>query len=413
MNDEKMTELVRDALQEWPQEGVRPSPHLADQVLRARRRRKVGGVVGAAVAAAAILGTAVAVPALENAGDGGGVRPAAQATGPDVLAHPDQSPPRDQIAAGKTAVSAFYRTTKVRQQGGDELLTYQWHLLDPATGRYEMTSWAWLDVAPGLKKAAVLEGELPAKRVGLLDLSTGRVERWIKLDRGVASVKWSPEGRRLLATTYDTNPDNLTLEKPYFTTDEDGGSDKEAGPVLGHTGFYAIDVASGASKWRKLPSAADTFTNTREDLEWSHDGSLVVGPSLSSPGRIFYDLDGKRVPAPAAEKYVSYTQAGLSPDGRHVAGGFAGKGGAITSEILDARTGKRVKLVAGQQLLAWADADRLIAWGCDPKKCSGKNEFRNRLQLVSLKSDKVVPLTDFRKASDEAPGRWEPVFSRR
>lgn len=66
-----------------------------------------------------------------------------------------------------------------------------------------------------------------------------------------------------------------------------------------------------------------------------------------------------------------------------------------------------------QQLLAWADDDRLTAWGCDPEKCSGKGEFRNPLLLVTIGSDEVVPLSGFRRASAGYPGRWTPVFSSR
>jgi hypothetical protein len=32
---------------------------------------------------------------------------------------------------------------------------------------------------------------------------------------------------------------------------------------------------------------------------------------------------------------------------------------------------------------------------------------------VTIGTDKVVPLSDFRKASDDYPGRWSPVFSSR
>ncbi|WP_143050185.1 hypothetical protein [Streptomyces sp. 2231.1] len=65
-----------------------------------------------------------------------------------------------------------------------------------------------------------------------------------------------------------------------------------------------------------------------------------------------------------------------------------------------------------QQLLARGD-DRLIAWGCDPEKCSGKGEFHNQLLLVTIGSGEVVPLSGSRRASADHPGRWTPVFSSR
>lgn len=399
-------ELVRDTFQDWSQQDVRPSPGLADRVLRVRRRRRMRDFAAIASAITAVI---TAVTVLPGGVDGDeSVRP--QHFAETVLAHPGQSPPRRLIAAGDTAVSALSATGWVKQSNGDKVLTRTWQLHNPATGRYEKTKWAWLDVAPGMETAAVLEGELPARRIGLVDTSTGKVDRWIDVDRGVASVEWSPDGERLLATTYSRNPDRFSHEKPRNVNGKE-----EPGPMQSRTGFYVIDVASGASKWSRLSFEQDEHGfggNAREDIEWSHDGSLVRAPSIYAPGRIFHDLDGRKVPAPKAEKYVGYPEAGLSPDGRHVAGDFAGRHGGINSSVLDAMTGKTVNVVPGQQLLAWADDSHLIAWGCDPAKCSGKGEFRNRLLVVSLESEKVIPLSGFRKASADH-GRWTPVFSRR
>lgn len=401
-------ELVRDTLQDWSQEAVRPEPDLADLVLRARHRRRVRDLVAATVALVAVIAAAAVLPALTGRSES--VRPASFAE--TVLAHPGQSPPRELIAAGDTAVSAFSATRWVKQANGDKVLNRDWQLHNPATGRYEKTEWAWLDVAPGMETAAVLEGELPAERIGLLDTAKGKVGRWIDVDRGVASVQWSPDGKRLLATTYSRNPDRFSHEQMRNVNGKE-----EPGPVPSRTGFYVIDVPSGDAKWSKLPFGQEENGfpggNAREDIEWSHDGSLVRAPSIYAPGRVFHDLDGRKVPAPKAEKYVGYPKAGLSPDGRRVAGDFAGKDGGINSSILSAGTGEPLMVVPGQQLLAWADNSHLIAWGCDPAKCSGKGEFRNQLLVVSLKSEKVIPLSGFRKASDEYDGRWTPVFSRR
>ncbi|MFF2505586.1 hypothetical protein ACFVTY_19690 [Streptomyces sp. NPDC058067] len=114
-----------------------------------------------------------------------------------------------------------------------------------------------------------------------------------------------------------------------------------------------------------------------------------------------------------ADDAVSYAEAGLSPDGKLVGGEFPGRGDEIASAIVDSATGQTVTKVPGQQLLAWADDKRLIAWGCDPKKCNGTGEFRNQLLLLTIGSDKVVQLSDFRKASDDYPGRWTPQFTTR
>ncbi|MCL6735236.1 WD40 repeat domain-containing protein, partial [Streptomyces neyagawaensis] len=65
--------------------------------------------------------------------------------------------------------------------------------------------------------------------------------------------------------------------------------------------------------------------------------------------------------------------------------------------------------VRGQQLLAWVDNKRLIAWDITP----GANEFHNALVLVTIGSDKTLPLSGARKGSDGAAGRWNPVFATR
>lgn len=92
---------------------------------------------------------------------------------------------------------------------------------------------------------------------------------------------------------------------------------------------------------------------------------------------------------------------------------FVGQGDQIVSEIRNAKTGKRAAVVPGQQLLAWADNSHLIAWRCDPERCSpGEGEFRNQLLLVGL-DGKATPLSGFRTAKLQDESRWFPVFTRR
>lgn len=64
----------------------------------------------------------------------------------------------------------------------------------------------------------------------------------------------------------------------------------------------------------------------------------------------------------------------------------------------------------GQPLLASADNESLIAWDIGK---DGGNEFHNRLVLVIIGSDKIVPLSGFRKGNDGAADRWTPVFAER
>ncbi|MEV0324130.1 WD40 repeat domain-containing protein [Streptomyces sp. NPDC050658] len=404
-------ELVRESLREQADGGARPPAGFADRVLAVRRRRRTRNLAGLAAATAAVVAAAVAVPALDS-GDQD-VRPASEAQSGDVVAHPDQSPPRDLIAAGNTALAAFYTTRTSKLPGGDKLTTRTYGLLDQKTGKYEKAAkkWAWIDVAPGMRTAAVLEGELPAPRIGVLDLITGKVERWIPVDREVAGVQWSPDGSKLVATAYSKNPDRM-IDLP---------DDHPKNPPQRHgsrTGFFVVDVSSGqVGPFRALPQKTDDkfgfFSgNSREDLQWSRDGKVLYVQGAEGPdgkNRSWYTLAGEKAAAPDGERYAGWPAAGLSPDGKLLASDGDDKG----SPILDPETGKKITTVPGQQQLAWADNKRLIAWGCDPKKCDGKGEFRNQLLLVTVGSKKVVPLSDFRKASDDYPGRWTPMFAAR
>ncbi|MCT9142582.1 WD40 repeat domain-containing protein [Streptomyces violarus] len=370
-----------------------------------------GIVVTAAVAAVVACGVAVS---LATAGDDGSPERSADGlSAPDVMAHPDQSPPRERIAAGRVAVSAYFTARSVQRPGGDGVVAYEWSLLDTTTDRYRKTDWAWLDVAPGMKTAAVLERDLPVDRIGLLNLATGKVERWIKVDRGVGGVRFSPDGKRLVATAYNLDPDGLFKDASYRLNDK-----TVPGPKPSRTGFYVVDVASGRADFTERPprkgDRGSLARGGRQDFMWSRDSTLLWEPWTNKAGKVFYDVDGKEVPVPEREAKLGSPGALLSPDKKLVTGKFAGDDGQIVSEVLDASNGKRVALVPGQQLLAWADDDALIAWRCDPERCDpGKGEFRNQLVLVSLDGKSLTPLSGFRKADLHYSGRWTPVFSRR
>ncbi len=376
------------------------------------RRRGRSLVVAVVVVVAAVIGASLAL----TGGD-----PEAQSEAPDVVARPDQSPPRELIAAGQVAVSAYYTTKLVQQPGGDAVNAREWTLYNTATKRYEKTDWAWLDVAPGMKTAAVLEGDLPVKRIGLMDLSTGKVQRWIEVDKGVGGVQFSPDGERLVATTYNHHPDGLFQDAPVRVERASGGGKGQEmpGPKQSRTGFYVIDVDSGRAAFSERPAKKDSLAamagTGRQDFTWSRDGKTLWEQRLDRPGRNYYDVNGRLKSLPQQKTDQIFPPVATSPDGKLVTGGFAGsKDGQIVSAVLDAKTGKRSAVVPGQQLLAWADNTHLIAWRCDPGQCQpGKGEFRNQLVLVSLDDDKVTPLSGFRKAQVDYVGRWNPVFTRR
>lgn len=397
-------ELVRDSLREQAAETPSVPQGFADRVLAARRRRRTRTFATVAAATAAVVAVAVSVPLLDSGKDD--VRLASEINKSDIIAHPDQSPPRDLIAAGDVALAAYYTWDIDKQTKDRALHVRDYWLLNQKTGRYEKTTkWSFIAVAPGMRTAAVLEKDLPAKRIGLLDLFTGKVERWIPVDRGVAGVEFSPDGRKLVATTYGKNPD--VLHKADYDSDGDGKKNDWEPQWFesSRTGFYIVDVDSGDSSWSEVPADSQNL-NVRQDFGFSHDGKLVYSGLTSAPHMQYYDFRGKEVDKPANEKYRHwFDDAGVSPNGKLVA-----ENGAVA----DAYTGKTVtKVAGGQSPLAWADDKRLVVWGCDPAKCNGRNEFRNQLLLVTIGTDKVVPLSDYRKASADYPGRWTPMFSER
>ncbi|MEU4085299.1 WD40 repeat domain-containing protein [Streptomyces aureus] len=404
-------ELVRAALHEQAAEQPPSGPGLADRVLTVRRRRRTRRIASAAVAVAAVLTAVLGVPRLESGGHD--VRPSGgvdhdrtvKADRP-AKTHSAQSLPRTTIAAGNTVMAAYFteKTDWQTERQGVRVRSY-W-LLDKKSGRYEKTTkWSWVAVAPGLKTAAVLEQHLPVRRIGLLDLASGKVERWFPVDHPVGGLAFSPDGTKLVATAYDKNPDHRTKEV---------GNDPVTPFDSRRTGFYVFDVASGHGTWAPVkvtPGMMDIPLNVRQDFAFSRDGKTVWGGQLSKPYMRFYDASGHPVAAPAGEKYRDwFVEAGLSPDGTRLAGDFAGEKWHTSSWLLDPHTGKHLAEIHGQQLLAWADDKSLIAW--DLAK-GDKDEFHSRLVLVTIGSDKEVPLSGFLKGSDVTEGRWTPVFARR
>ncbi|MGW2422464.1 WD40 repeat domain-containing protein [Streptomyces sp. NPDC001709] len=402
-------ELVRDAL--WEQAAQQPPTPagFADRVLGARRRRRTRRLVSVAVATAAVVAVGVGVPLLDSGGEKD-VRPSGVLNSHGVRAHPDQSPPRELIAAGRSVLAAYYTTRSVPQTADLAAGERTYWLLNPRTGRYRQDArWSFVAVAPGLRTAAVLERRLPAARIGLLDLATGEVERWIPVARGVAGLAFSPDGRKLVATTYKENPD--LFDRPV-----------EAKPgrhivlprfrATPRTGFQILDVASGNGRWVGVTAERDAIG--RKDFAFGRTGDLLYARVVGSRDGMqqYYDLAGRKVAAPPNERRLrSDVSARLSPDGRLAASGpVAEPHGTSYSAIRDPLTGKEITRVRGAQLLAWADGRRLIAWEGDPET----EPYRLRLVLVTIGSAEVVPLSGYREepVGDERQG-WEPVFADR
>jgi hypothetical protein len=400
-------DIVRDALREQAAEQPAVAAGFADRVLAVRRRRRTRRAAVGAVAAVVAVAVGVGVPLLDSGKED--VRPSGGIVTPKkVESHPDQSPPRDEISAGGTTLAAYFIPETVKKTADTAVYERTYHLLNPKTGKYaKAADWSWVAVAPGARTAAVLERDLPASRIGLLDLTTGKVERWIPVDHGVGGLAFSRDGRKLVATTYTKNPDLRVKTE----------GDVEWSPewTSSRTGFHVLDVASGKGSWNEVKLAADEGTlggsvlNSRQDFALTDDGRHIwSGNPMGDIGKEFWDLDGDKVPTPAADKHLEwFVDAGRSPNGKLVAGDFAGKKWKTSSYVVDAMTGEKTE-VRGQQLLAWVGDQQLIAWDIGK---DGKNEFHNRLVLVTIGSDKEVPLSGFREGNDGAAGRWEPLFA--
>ncbi|MET8806227.1 WD40 repeat domain-containing protein [Streptomyces sp. NPDC004546] len=402
-------ELVRDALREQAAHQQPAPAGFADRVLGARRRRRTRRLASVAVATAAVVAVGVGVPLLDSGGRKD-VRPSGVLDSRDVSAHPDQGPPRELIAAGRSVLAAYYTVKVVPQSAGLAIGERTYRLLNQRTGRYEKDDrWSFVAVAPGLRTAAVLERRMPAARIGLLDLATGEVERWIPVSHGVGGLAFSPDGRRLVATTYTDNPDGFEKAMDARTGRSHWVPRFQS---LSRTGFEILDVASGRGTWVAVPPGREFLG--REDFAFGRAGDLlyarIVGPRDGM--QQFYDFAGRKVPAPANEAHLrSDVGARLSPDGRLAAWGLVAEPHHTSySSIRDPLAGKELTRVRGSHLLAWADDKRLIAWERDPDV----ERYRPRLVLVTIGSTKVVPLSGFQEPNDGYGDRdWEPVFADR
>ncbi|WP_143737368.1 hypothetical protein [Microbispora sp. GKU 823] len=416
--------MLKQTLEEWSREARVPGD-LADRALRRRSRLRLTRFAGAVSCAAVVAAVALLVPLVvvplfteESISQVGGppvvvpVEPYRQATpAEDVLTDTENSPPETMIAAGRVAVSAYY-TWGWRTVAGRKLFDRTWYLLNPATSRYEKTEWGWVEVAPGLRWAAVLEKDLPARRIGIFDMETRQVRAWVPVDHPVGGVSWSPDGTRLLATAYDDYPDldNVSVEERRCPARVAATPDDPLQPPFqmistSRTGFYVVDAATGtAGDFHAVDPCRTDNSNARRDFEWSDDGTLIRERSnVWQRPDAFLDLEGRPHDAPPG--YVtSESKAGVSPDGTLLAGPDG-----MPTKVTELSTGETVGHQQVLQLLAWADDRRLVALGC-ADTCG--SEFHNGLVLVGVGGGDMVQLSVYRKNSQEA-GTWQPVLTLR
>ncbi|WP_329561629.1 WD40 repeat domain-containing protein [Streptomyces uncialis] len=388
--------VLRSTLRERAEHTGAAPADLADRVLGARRRRR--RVRWGLSVLVALTATGLALG--QMLGGSVDTRPASERDKRDVIGRADQSPPREFVAAGDTALAAHY-TIHWADVSSQRIGRRDYQLLDQRTGTYRPVPWRFLDVAPGLRTAAVLEQDLPARRVGLVDMTTGKVTRWIDLPGNKAgAVSFSPDGNRLVATTYDGTPEEITL----------GQGSHFARADARRTGFWIIDLRSGRTAWHPAPDEAEyTSFIPRRDFDWSSDGRLVRSPN-DKKGYDYYDLKGGKATAPTAEKHLTSHPGEVSPDGTLVAGGPAGN---TTSWLIDARTGAREDDVTGSEFLAWADDRRAVFLGCRGLTCEDWDKRVETLLLVDVRTGRVEPLSGERPMNKTEKELWQPVFAPR
>ncbi|SDQ67476.1 hypothetical protein [Thermostaphylospora chromogena] len=399
-------ELIKETMRQWAEEAEVPGD-LASRALKGGKRVRMLTAAALAGAVAVVMaGVSLVVPSLLHAERGIAVNPepTVNVNTTETRTDPESSPPRTLVAAGDVAVYAYYTWEEVKTS--DDMVTVKrtWYLYDRDSDSYQETPWAMLDVAPGGGRAAVLE-KVPADRVGVLDQAGGEI-KWFQTP-GAGAAYWSPDGTRLLVTTYSADPDETGAWKNGSRTV----------PPPSRTGWAVVDVASGEVKTQPVAYQDDRGpVNPRTDFRWNRDGSLIWEQRATEPHRQYYDLSGKPVAAPPHED-ETYQEANLSPGGRLLA--VSSSDDDAVTAVKDVRTGEvtPIKPVNGhwvEQLAAWADDTRLIAWACeyDEKDTCVGGEFRNRLVLVTADGGELVPLTGFRENSQQ-PGSWTPIFTRR
>ncbi|GAA0940382.1 hypothetical protein GCM10009560_51660 [Nonomuraea longicatena] len=371
---------------------------LAERALRRRARRPLLFLVPAAAVSALVVtvGMLVGLPDRTST-----VRPASVVTLParpspaptDVRADVDNMPPKKLIAAGNYAVSAYWQSKK--EKGADGIATRRqvWSLYNPRTEEYETTPYAWVDVAPGLRTAAFVEGDLLGRTVGILDMGTGEVIARIPLEHDVLSVDWSPDGTRLLATAYSAYP---------YRTKPMGENSYQQQPSS-VTGYYVIDVPNAKAVFHPpLPEKPDEVSSPQPPLTWSLDGSLIRQHVPSPEPERFFTPEGEARPKPA-DRISEAGVSAVSPDGKLLLGGAG-----LPTKITELEGGKVVGNQKVLQLHAWADDETVLALKC-ARECD--DEFDSALSLIKVDGTEVQQLSGFQRTVED--GAWDWVLTPR
>ena len=400
---------------------------IADATLRGRARQRTARLV-TSIAAVMAVTAAIVVPTLVTQNGlpaASGVKPSPTAatirpsssttttskwvklplshahTGnTSISAHPSEGPPVHLIAADDVALSAYYQQSGRKNGDSTSPVTFHWSLYEPWTRTYQKVPWADLDVSPGLGLAAVLEGPASTNRIGIIDMRTGSMLNWIHTSHPVGMVTFSPDGTRLVATTYAP------------------GGDPRAGS-MDRNGFITIDLTNGQQTFHAIPHDQLLKSQEAADTEpyngavWTADGKYIYFKYDMGLDVQFFEPNGSPAhPDHAAELTFEWGQsATISPDGTKANAGFTGQGNAAQTSV-KSLDGDRTYNQPVQQLLAWANNGALVAWGCGAN-CAGSGEFHSRLVLTSLDGRSITTLSGPQKGNDASPGQWEVLMTRR
>ncbi|SBT49710.1 TolB family protein [Micromonospora auratinigra] len=234
-----LDETLRAAVHELADE-VGPAADLAGRAIgrgrRLRRRRRATVALGTlAAVVAVVLPFALLRP-----------QPAARPTAPTTpaaTASPTRlATPGANWTAGPLVLPGGWVVTRAQAKGGSG----SGFLLDRARGRYVATDrYDGIYPAPTGSLVAVRDEARP-RQVGLIDVSSGATH-WYEVGRALSVPRWSPDGRRLLFTTYQ----------------------------LDHFGFIVMGT-DGTRKTHRMTGYAGCSDYC--DFTWSRDGREVVLP---------------------------------------------------------------------------------------------------------------------------------------
>ena len=324
-------ELVRDSLREQAAEQPPAAPGFADRVLAVRRRRRTRTLASVAAATAAVVAVAVAVPLLDSGKDD--VRPASEMNQSDIIAHPDQSPPRDLIAAGDVALAAYY--TCEDRQAAEGRRRHRAHLLAPRPEDRQVREGHQVvrssTSPPACGPPPSWRRTCPPSGSGCSTCSPARSSAGSRSTGASAGVAFSPDGSKLVATTYSKNPDLRLQAGPRQR--------RRRQEERLHAGLVRVEPDRLLRRRRGLRQGRLERGHRDEPDEMGgrqRPPGLRLQPRRQAGLRRaerrsrttqYYDLDGRRGRQRRRTRSTCtwYVEARLSPDGKLAAGGFAGE----------------------------------------------------------------------------------------